>query len=397
MLDLFRFVSLRPPQTPDPSGVISISPSSALQKQLTGAGGPAALVRTARDLLTAGKGLVKQASALAYGQQYPLFATALDASKPPITAASIDQVVNQIFGLSSKAVVATAGFKSDSSSVTDTLILAKLAADGTGIDVDGLNVALRAIAVIRSVASGNATPPVNPIFSLGMLPLAQPAPAAATAPAVPAPAPATLPVADFVRAIQVLRSIPPSALQQTQIASGANPLLPQLSAGRTAPPKAAARTSLKLAQNRGAALAVQTKAANAALKVAPANTAIPTASPTVPNSLDPAVQRVANLLQLDMTKTSVPQALDIVTLALQTQLGASTQVAAIPEILRGAGAGPHPLPPPAPSIGVTPVGIGDLLVVKQRLKRYEQASRISRTCFALSPSSGIRGACTRRR
>jgi hypothetical protein len=355
MLDLFRFISLRPPQKPDPLSVINIGPSPGLQKQLGRASG-SGLVAEARTLLASGKGLVKDASALAYGKQYQLFVAALDGSKGPLSGAAIDQIINQVFGLSSKAIVTTSGFKSDMPSISDTLILAKLASNGTAVDIGGLNNALRAITVIQSVASGNTTPDIHPVFAVELLPLTpagQPASPAAQAPAnVKA---ATSATADFARAIQVLRSIPSSALHETQIALGAGQ--PQLKQGGVNAPR-------KLA-------------GKASLNPVPAQSTILTVPPNVLSSLDPAVQRVAKLLHLDLTKTSVPQAIETITLALKagnrglasslSQINAATANGSDP------GTGPVRSLPTVPSSVVTPVGIGDLLVVKQRLKRYEGA------------------------
>lgn len=399
MIDLFRFISLRPPALPASTQTIPITPSATLQRELGHSldpGVPAARVTAlARELLAGGRGLADSPDKLAYAGNYASFISALDAppAEPPTPVRGL---ILQNFGHDAGTVAASAGFASDKAVAGDTLILVKLASDGTGIDVAGLSAALRAIAIIENVAAGVTAPAMNPVFVLAALPLtravnqpsaqqaaaAPPAPAAVAAPpapaAVAAPPAQPPPVQDLARAIQALTSLPASSLQVTDLpAAGSTQTSPGAGAKT---PSASRRTAAKRAGADSAPAAVPAPdALPAARSSARQVLAIP---PALASTLDPAVARVAERLHLDLSRTPVPALVAAMSDAM-TQAARSIPVQGAQPVLQDQGAGNQtgpggdpgtgPLPPLPTQPGgvVSPIGIGDLLVVKQRPLRYE--------------------------
>jgi hypothetical protein len=355
MIDLFRFVTLRSPKVPDPNSIVEIAPSPSLQQQfgqMLNPTTPAAVITArARELLAGWGGVIKTTSQLAYGTQYPLFITAIDAD-PPVAPTS--QLVKQIFGLDPQQLIIANGFVGDRAAVCDTLLLVKLASDGTQVDVAGLNRVLRATAVIASLAAGDPKPTLNPIFVFASLPLRreQAQNRAVAGPAVTHDAAAAI-AHDNARAIQVLAAIPPIQLTSTQL-----PAIP--------PPATRAKRDVGAGPTENTVAAISTGSA-AVLAIAPA----------LAKTLDPAVARVAKRLNLDFTTMSVPQLIHAITASANgsATLSAPKPDDAPPTDPEADPGTPSSLPslPTAPASVVTPIGIGDLLVVKQRLKRYEAA------------------------
>ena len=85
MIDLFRFVSLRPPQTINSSKIVRLNPSDWLEKAISTKSTTASSVSAiARGLLAAGDHLAPSTASLFYGAQYPVFLAALaNLPQPP--------------------------------------------------------------------------------------------------------------------------------------------------------------------------------------------------------------------------------------------------------------------------------------------------------------------------
>jgi hypothetical protein len=190
MTDLFRFIALRPPQTPPSTAGVPIAPSPRLQEQLGKLLEPgiAASVVTigARQALLSRRGLLLSASQLKRNGQYASFINALDATTPQnAPTISINKLIKEIFGKEPQALITDKGFIDDKAAAGDVLILAKLASDGTQVDVEGMNRALRAIAIVESAAAGSTDPITHPVFVLRGLPLTRETPmVSASAPVV---------------------------------------------------------------------------------------------------------------------------------------------------------------------------------------------------------------------
>lgn len=374
MIDLFRFISLRPPAIPGPTQTVPIEPSQDLVRRLGHLSGPAqGVVTKARELLAAGAGVVTSTAELAYGGSYANFVTAASSADDSGAPAGLAQLIAQNFGQNAATLVASPGFTKDKAAVSDTLILVKLASTGAGVDVSGLNTALQAIAVVENVADGVAAPSLTPVFVLSDLPLASPAappvkgqPLAAPEPKQPPAAAQPTTAQDLATAIRNLTNVPASLLQPVDVALA----LPGRSSARAIPPaKAPADPPGKAKQ-----ASPPTTSTGQVLAIPPA----------VARTLDPAVARAAARLNLDVSRMSVPQLVNAMSSALARAAGPLTAAGGQPVVVNipgqvpgqtglGGDPGTGPLPTlPTQAAGiVAPVGIGDLLVVKQRPLRYE--------------------------
>jgi hypothetical protein len=363
MIDLFRFVMLRPPKVPATGATVAIAPSQKLLEQFGDFLNPTTsaeqLAGRARELLASDAGAVKNTTQLAYGAQYQLFNTALDASDP---ATITGHTVKQIFNFEPKELVKTRGFSADRAAAADTLILTKLASDGTQVDVAALNAALRATTVISNLATSDLNPVLSPTFVFAALPLRR------EGPAPPAIADSTLSTSEpskvvamggaeqialeNAHAIRVLASIPSTQFTVIQL-PGVTPTATPAGSGVTS-----SKSKAKLA---GSGLGgIATTLPKNILTIAPATLKL----------LDPVVTQVAKRLNLNLSTTPVPQLIDAIKVAASSSVIKAKPVA-LGRVQIVSSEDPVPSLPTGPGSVVSPIGIGDLLVVKQRLKRYE--------------------------
>jgi hypothetical protein len=172
MNDLFRFIMLRPPRVPPKDSVVQVNPSQQLHDKFGDISADRVATR-ARELQARGTGLIKTAADLKYGAKYAEFLAKLDSAPTDEIAGTLGELVNQTFGQNPQSLVADDGFVSDKALASDTMIVAKLASNGRGFDIGAFNAALRAVAVIESVAAGVANPVLRPAFVSSFLALLQ--------------------------------------------------------------------------------------------------------------------------------------------------------------------------------------------------------------------------------
>jgi hypothetical protein len=163
MGELFRFTIARSPQSVETGTTIDLGTDSPFQKQLTAAagGGVRALMLVARgnsalvNVATAYLSTAdfrKDIEALTLGTEIQSWISTISAA-PPVGLAALDASVQQAFKISSTELVAAAQFSADEVRVKDSLTATYIAPAGHRIDMSGIADAVRAMALLRSIAA----------------------------------------------------------------------------------------------------------------------------------------------------------------------------------------------------------------------------------------------------
>ena len=152
MNDIFRFLMLRPPETGD---AVEIAPSKDFGDALQAAANadnPKGAVKQAADaLLNSGKG-VDAVSDLALGPTVIELADALDAAVPADVAALSD-AIKTAFGMTADKIVSGDKFAADRDAASDSLLAMKLLSRDGGVEAKTLERVLRTMFLIDQVAA----------------------------------------------------------------------------------------------------------------------------------------------------------------------------------------------------------------------------------------------------
>jgi hypothetical protein len=158
MVDLFRFILLRPPRPSEPGEVIATAGESALQRKLENErSGPAPgpqMVQTANDFLHSDR-FVADVKTLANGEAYERLFSALTA-KLPASLDKLTPVIKSAFNLAAPDLVNDSDFMADRKRLADSLIAAKLGDPLEGAPLHLLARNLRLIALVERAAAGDA-------------------------------------------------------------------------------------------------------------------------------------------------------------------------------------------------------------------------------------------------
>ncbi len=408
MDEVFRFLFLRPPA---PGTSVTVEPSAEFAKQLAGNGGAPSkdTQKAAAAALVGSPRNVSSLTDLGLGSQLVALQKALAAIASP-TLAQLNKAVKDAFGKAPPAVVKMRSFSGDLSRLSDNLIAAKLLSRDGGLEAKLIEAALRLMALLQRAAAsdpalhdagavraalesptligssvavpvrdeGTQAPPSGPPDGdparqklrdrIGALhavvgTLTAVEPSAFAVPGTPSPPdpPSAIPAPaiELLRA-QLVDKVRTAAVEQIEIG-----------------PTHAVASELQTVQTAVPQQAAARPAAERLVLTAQAVEAIPERQRATLKSLG-----------VDVTKRPVTSALFAANAELSglyAQLAAlqasSVQVAALGsglyELSKLAGrldpATWGTLPPGVPTTHGTiqPVGVGDLLVVRQQLKRYE--------------------------
>ncbi len=409
MDEVFRFLFLRPPA---PGAPVTVQPSADFARELAAANSAAnrkEAQKAAAAKLIASPRNIGALSDLGIGSQLIAFEAALAGLLDP-TPAQVTKAVKDIFGKTSAQVVKLPAFAQDRDRLSDNLIAAKLLSrDGT-VEAKRLEAALRLMALIERVAADEAT-----LKDPGAVRAALQKPTLLGTPvAVPSKSggkdnpPSAPPDSDPDRQklrdrVKALEGLVGSLTQvaPTAFAVPAAPETPMSAASSPAPAVELLRSQLidKIRAGSverievGPIRAVAGELQSVQSATLQPGTALPAAIRLVlttqaVEALPEAHRATLKTLGLDVTKTPVPSVL----IAAQGELrGLHLQLAALeqgPVRVSSVGSELYELdklvgkldpaswpnlPPGVPTTHGTiqPVGVGDLLVVRQQLKRYE--------------------------
>jgi len=146
MDDLFRFVLLRPANLPDSTEVKVLEPPS-----IDVSGSRQVARRQAVQLLT-GDRVLRRTEQLSHAATALAVHDALDAG--PRQAAEVRQLVQDVSGTTVEDLVASDAFHADEAGLADALVAAKLVSDSAQTDARGLGAAAQAYDAIRALANG---------------------------------------------------------------------------------------------------------------------------------------------------------------------------------------------------------------------------------------------------
>lgn len=386
MDDLFRFVLLRPADAPDATEVKTLAPPS-----LDTARGAGVARRRAVQLLRRDDAL-RRTDDLAHAGA--ALAVAAELARGPRPADAVRAVVEAITGTPVSEIVADDAFARDEGRLADVLVATKLVSDSSGTDARALATAARGYDALRALADGADPVALRPLAMPAWgernhadagerepaAPVDRPhaattgpaAPAAPTAPSVTEPDPTTAEVQRLDAALAELgrlragdflieRDLLPEATTtgdarearaaRPETREGREPTREQVN--RPSPRSAELRSPWQLSETTVGRISSAARATIASLDLDLATDALP-----------------AVMSRLHEARTELLTAADV---RLTT---ASKTIVAIGSSLLGTAASSDYVGAPATAMptghgSIRPVGIGDLLLVRQHVLRYE--------------------------
>lgn len=360
MNDLFRFLLLRPAQPAEPMDVKTLAPSFAARGDA-----PAAVKESARAYV-ANKGVVVSLDELKFRAVALAVAEAIGTT--PMAAKDVAELVKKECGKKPADLIADAGFGRDEQRVADSLVAMKMLSDSMKGDAPGLARLAQGYDAIRRASEGGADP-----IGLRVLTIAEyepkPKPVReAEKPEMPAPVEQPKPSeADVKRLKQIedailkLKNIPAAGFHTAaggEVKQPAGQKTPAKTVGKQAPRKIAPLVVSAVAQPW--LLAKRTVAAlpesvHATVKAAGLNLE----EQTVPVVLNQLYEQKTQLLK-KMDSINAAQAKNVVQLGNYFVVVASSDYVGAPGSAMPSGHG-----------NIRPVGVGDLLLVKEHVLRYE--------------------------
>lgn len=405
MDEVFRFLFLRPPA---PGVPLVVQPSDAFAKDLKEAESARdrkeALKRAASKMVESDRGLARLED-LELGEKLLQALRSIGSEEDP-SPERVEKIVREIFGTKPTQLVTAAEFAKDSARLGDNLLAAKLLSRDTSVEARLMESILRLMDVIERIAgSDGALVDGGAVRSALERPtmvgeaLAAPVrtpPEKQPEPEQPPPDRTVDRMRDRLRrleeASQALTRVRPSSFAVPETPDRQEP-------GAADAPLEILRANLvaRIRQGdieripRGVASAVAGELEAVQSSAPEVGKVLPSTTRLVLNNqaagaLSPQNRAVLKSLRLDVTKTPLPSALQALN---EEQVSLHAQVrqlelkkyeyavlgSKIYEIGRIFGPGELWLTPP-PSVpqthgSVKPVGVGDLLIVRQQLKRYE--------------------------
>jgi hypothetical protein len=367
MDELCRFVMLRPAILPDPDHVKTLTPS------FVGRGAERGLARREATQYVQSNRFVRSTFGLAGGTIANAVVTAVRGGTA--TNADLAQLIEKATGHTAADMVADARFKDEESRIGDSLVAMKLLSSSAGGDAPALARLVQGYDAIHQVADGR-DPVILRALTYDFANIkGQPAEPPARPPQAPPPAPPDPKVAigNLNAAIGALSGFQVSAFARPQAASQ--------------PPRPAARGAVAEAAPPAAARRV---AAAARVTETPTSASVAAQpwilSPQAADALAAPVRETLVNAGLDPTKAPLPMVLNALhQQKLDLERGLEIQSAISDKVryqIGGAFLGdinsndyvgaPHG-PFPSGHGNLSPVGIGDLLMVKQHVLRYEGA------------------------
>ncbi len=401
MEDLFRFIMTRPAQkaaADTPSVPIAANPDYHGQLRGAKAEGRAAVRRVALGHSNAASTL-RSESDLEFGTAAVRFSAAAEKAEKP-TLELLQNLVTTHFELSSKDLIADNRYRSDRERLCDALVTNVILADDTTLSTDVAATVLRAFAIVERLAAGDvalatkqglqAALSATLVLPGDVFPLTRSGSQQAPIP-TPAPPPTNTKLGDLVRKRDALlttynmitRVTPEHLAEQRSAVSYATRLAPALAAPPQPPhlerPDVTDRVALPplvaespTGSTSGSDLTALRESPRPMLTLRrDAIAAFPEAQ-----------RAVLAERGLDLTITALPLAAERLSREigdLESQI-AEAQAASLMTVRVGKNYvslnSPHAPIPSEPSVpatfgAVAPAGIGDLLVVRQFLKRYE--------------------------
>ncbi len=164
MDDLFRFITIRPPQTPDTHAIASASTSDYQQALAEFRTGESAVVENYVRLTTAFMGSPEFAGPLRYAAAYAALRASLQTIPASVDRALLASRVTTAFGKSPDALLVDADFQSDGRTLSDNIVAAVIAprvALSYGVTALSLAESMGSAAVV-ALAANTSTTVVNP-------------------------------------------------------------------------------------------------------------------------------------------------------------------------------------------------------------------------------------------
>jgi hypothetical protein len=360
MTDLFRFMVLRAPEQVDPATTIPIAGSSetpltaALREAAKSATPQTVMARIAQTFIAQNKDFVGAANSLNFGDQLVKVVEELqNPTKSKAAQNSLPSLVHRLFPKLTQ-IVTDKRFLDDKRRIHDSIVALQLATPPQS-SLAGLLVNLsRAVDVVERASADDSSlkapgaiadaasrivvlpPDLFPIPS----PPAQPEATDSTAAEAQAQSDRVAALKDVLAAINEMIAVNATPTETSQPVSP-NPALVRAGAFRKSSP-------------------ISTVVAAGAIE-----------KPTL-QLLPAPVQTVLTDLKLDLTKTSLTSAADLVANVIAGLYNAPDPFHEVPLPLESADKPPGILPTPPISHGtVKPAGIADLLVVREHVLRYE--------------------------
>jgi hypothetical protein len=356
MNDLFRFLLLRPADIVPEDDINVVIPSFA---------------ETGKKVLKSGDGLAYGAAAGAAAQA---------ARTGTISANALDNLMFQFTGKSAAAVAAEFGFADEAARLRDSLAAMKLQSSSLGGDAPGLAQLIQGYDIIKLAASGKDPIKLRTlaIQDFAAPPTSPPSGGNTTTPPPPPTPPTHVgpSVREIDEAISALKAIPITGFHGADIegTSSAAATTPSVTSARIAAGAAAASDRGVLKQS------------------APSEVTQPwLLSDAARGEFTTAVTKTMESLGVDLKSQSLPQVLNALH-QYRVDLQTMVDVANLPKIIKvfpvGGGfdfvGGDSGNDPAAPYVGdpaapvpteqhgeIRPVGVGDLLIVKEHTLRYE--------------------------
>ena len=363
MDELFRFVLLRPAVATPPAEVRALEPTFSR---------PGASLATLRDEANAfvrSTHFVADASQLRYGALARTIAASIQDG--PKARSSLAKAVEVQSGDSLEEIVRAQAFDEEESKVVDSLVAAKVLSDSAGADAPGLAQQARGYDAIRRAAAADDDEPIGlrPLgISLPAVDRAAPSSPTASPPEEPQGQPSPkVGVAELEAAIQALASLPASSFHVEQ-SSGAGAAAAAALSDRV---EALERLGDKESPPTGRGMAPPTSRSwmlrRSAIAELPQVAVKATEHlglsldahdlPTMLTRLDDA--RQAQMVAESIKTVPDPGRLNRVGIDWEALLPSNDYVGRPSE------------PPPSGHGSVRPAGVGDLLMVRQHVLRYE--------------------------
>lgn len=383
MDDLFRFVLLRPADAPDSTEIKMLDPPS-----LDGTRGAGVARRRAAQLLRRDDAL-RRTDDLAYASAARAVAAELAGGARP--AAAVRSVVEALTGIPVAEIVADDAFTRDEGRLADVLVATKLVSDSSGTDARALATAARGYDALRALAEG-----ADPV---ALRPLSMPTwgdhdrDSGAREPAAQIDRPHAGPTAPAAPTASPAKDPDPANAAEVERLDAALAELGRLRAGdflieRDAPPHGPATGDVREARAaRPEAREGREPTREQPNQPAPRSAELRSPwqlSETTVGRISPAVRATIANLDLDLGTDPLPSVMrrihdartELLTAADARMSVASEAIVAIGSSFLGTAAASDYVGPPATSMPtghgtIRPVGIGDLLLVRQHVLRYE--------------------------
>jgi hypothetical protein len=356
MNDLFRFLLLRPAMPTAPDAVKALSPSFVKEGTVL-----SKAKQAASQFVTAGK----MSSAEQLGFAAAVDAAAIAIGTGSMSAGDLDKLLKKVAGKTAAQIANDAQFSGEEQRVADTLCAMKLLSGSQGGDAPGLARLAQGYDAIKR-AVGGADPVGLRVLALASFP---PDAAKPNNPPQP-PSPPSLPtpvnrneIANLETAINTLTQIPVSAFRVAVPQRTKDPKATQKGDKRSATAATAApATPANIFTNVGQAWMLS----DAAIKGLPATAQKALAGAGVDLTLRPLPQAINTLQDRKMMLLKAAYLEDLRSPLTHFKIGNSFAPIATNDYVGQPATG---LPTGRGSI--RPVGIGDLLLVKEHVLRYE--------------------------